>query len=92
MVCDRVFDHLDQLHTGICCCDAVLMQQLDHEPRKPFESSWNASGRVQLYQHVLRSSNKNLKKPCSVKRRVKEHEQTLVCDVRSGSRKVAIIS
>ena len=91
MVCDGVLDNLDELDTGIRCSDAVLVEKLDHKPSEPLESSGDTGGRVDLNENVLRSSDENLEKSSSVERRVKQHQQALVGDVRPGGREVAIV-
>ena len=60
VVGDGVFDYFDELHVSLGCSDAVLVQQLHHQPREPLECPGDPGGGVHLDQHVLGGSDENL--------------------------------
>ena len=60
MITQRVLDHFHQLHAGLGGGDAVLVQQLDHQPSEPLEGPGYPGGGVDFYQHVVCSSDVNL--------------------------------
>ena len=53
-------DHFHQLHAGLGGGDAVLVQQLDHQPSEPLVCSGYPGGGVDFYQDVVCSSDVNL--------------------------------
>ena len=84
MVRDGILDHFHQLDAAFCRGDAVLVKQLDHQPAEPLEGPRDPGGGVDLNQHVVCCPDVNLKQSRSVQRRVKQHQQTLVGDIRPG--------
>ena len=60
MVRDGVLDDLDELDAGLRGCDVVLVEQLDHQAGEPLEGPRDPSGRVDLDQHVVGSSDEHL--------------------------------
>ena len=61
MIGDWILDHFHQLDAGLCGGDAVLVQQLNHQTTEPLECPGYPGGGVDFYQHVVSSSDVNLR-------------------------------
>ena len=60
MVRDGVLDDFDELDAGLGGGDVVLVEQLNHEAGEPLEGAGDPSGRVDLDQDVVGSSDEHL--------------------------------
>jgi len=81
MVGDGVFDHVDELLLRGSRADLVPMEELHHQTSKALECPRNAHRRANLNEDVLRCLYVYLEFAGLVNRRVKQGEETLVCDI-----------
>lgn len=81
VVGDGVFDHVDKLLLGGSGADLVSVEELHHQTSKAFECPRNAHRRTNLDENVFRRLYIYLKFAGLVNRRVKQGEETLVCDI-----------
>mmetsp|Transcript_12353 Transcript_12353/g.33350 ORF Transcript_12353/g.33350 Transcript_12353/m.33350 type:complete len:270 (-) Transcript_12353:58-867(-) len=92
MRCDWICDHLEQRVGAVCRAYFELLQELHDEAREATECARDADVWMHVDKHVLAGAHKNLEPTGLVERRVEQCEQTLMRDVRTCVRWVALRS
>lgn len=91
MICDRILDDMKKSCWSLIGSDSELVKKLHHQTSESFERSWDSSLWIDFDENVLLRSDVNLQQSSAIQRRVHQHEEWLMCDVRTTSAWISVV-